>query len=134
MKKLFATLLTLSMLIASASAASTQPSNWAQAAVQTAQEAGLVPEELNMAYDTAITRAEFCSLAASLYRIWDANEQLKDITPSSVFFTDCTDEDVLLCASVGVVNGVGDGRFAPASPHSAPGSGFNAAPFSCTAN
>ena len=116
MKKLFATLLTLSMLIASASAASIQPSNWAQAAVQTAQEAGLVPEELNMAYDTAITRAEFCSLAASLYRIWDANEQLKDITPSSVSFTDCTDEDVLLCASVGVVNGVGDGRFAPASP------------------
>lgn len=116
MKKLFATLLTLSMLIASAGAASTQPSNWAQAAVQTAQEAGLVPEELNIAYDTAITRAEFCSLAASLYRVWDANEQLKEITPSSVSFTDCTDEDVLLCASVGVVNGVGDGRFAPASP------------------
>lgn len=116
MKKLFATLLTLSMLMASAGAASIQPSNWAQAAVQTAQEAGLVPEELNMAYDTAITRAEFCSLAASLYRIWDANEQLKEITPSSVSFTDCTDEDVLLCASVGVVNGVGDGRFAPASP------------------
>lgn len=104
------------MLIASASAASTQPSNWAQPAVQTAQEAGLVPEELNMAYDTAITRAEFCSLAASLYRIWDANEQLKDITPSSVAFTDCADEDVLLCASVGVVNGVGSGRFAPDSP------------------
>lgn len=115
MKKLFATLLTLSMLIASASAASTQPSNWAQAAVQTAQEAGLVPESLNTAYDTAITRAEFCSLAASLYRIWDANEQLKDITPSSVSFTDCTDKDVLLCASVGVVNGVGGGRFAPDS-------------------
>lgn len=115
MKKLFATLLTLSMLIASASAASTQPSNWAQAAVQTAQEARLVPESLNTAYDTAITRAEFCSLAASLYRIWDANEQLKDITPSSVSFTDCTDKDVLLCASVGVVNGVGGGRFAPDS-------------------
>lgn len=116
MKKLFATLLTLCMLIASASAASAQPSNWAQAAVQTAQEAGLVPEELNMAYDTAITRAEFCSLAASLYRIWDANGQLKDITPSSASFTDCTDENVLLCASVGVVNGVGGGRFAPDSP------------------
>lgn len=116
MKKLFATLLALSMLIASASAASTQPSKWAQAAVQTAQEAGLVPESLNTAYDTAITRAEFCSLAASLYRIWDSNEQLKDITPSSVAFTDCTDENVLLCASVGVVNGVGGGRFAPDSP------------------
>lgn len=116
MKKLFAMLLMLSMLIASAGATSTQPSNWAQAAVQTAQEAGLVPEALNMAYDTAITRAEFCSLAASLYRIWDANEQLKGITPSSVSFTDCTDEDVLLCASIGVVNGVGSGRFAPDSP------------------
>lgn len=116
MKKLFATLLTLCMLIASASAASTQPSKWAQEAVQTAQKAGLVPEPLNTAYDTAITRAEFCSLAASLYRIWDATAQLKDITPSSVSFTDCTDENVLLCASIGVVNGVGSGRFAPDSP------------------
>lgn len=116
MRKLFATLLSLGMLIASAGAASTQPSNWAQAAVQTAQEAGLVPDKLNTSYDTAITRAEFCSLAACLYRIWDTNEQLKDITPSSVSFTDCTDEDVLLCASIGVVNGVGGGQFAPDSP------------------
>lgn len=116
MKKLFAMLLTLSMLIASAGAASTQPSNWAQEAVQTAQEAGLVPETLNTAYDTVITRAEFCSLAASLYRIWDANGQLRSITSDPVSFTDCTDEDVLLCASIGVVNGVGAERFAPDSP------------------
>lgn len=116
MKKLFAMLLTVSLLMVSAGAASTRPSNWAQEAVQTAQEAGLVPETLNTSYDTAITRAEFCSLASSLYRIWEANGQLKDITHSSVSFTDCTDEDVLLCASIGVVNGVGDGRFAPDSP------------------
>lgn len=116
MKKLFAMLLTVSLLMVSVGAASTQPSNWAQEAVQTAQEAGLVPETLNTSYDTVITRAEFCSLAASLYRIWEANGQLKDITPSSVSFTDCTDEDVLLCASIGVVNGVGDGRFVPDSP------------------
>ena len=101
--------------MAFAGAASSQPSDWAQEAVQTAQETSLVPETLTTAYDAAITRAEFCSLAASLYRIWDANEQLKDITPSSVSFTDCTDKDVLLCASVGVVNGVGGGRFAPDS-------------------
>ncbi|MGO5097348.1 S-layer homology domain-containing protein [Agathobaculum sp. LCP25S3_E8] len=116
MKKLFAMLLTVSLLMVSVGAASTQPSNWAQEAVQTAQEAGLVPETLNTSYDTVITRAEFCSLAASLYRIWEANGQLKDITLSSVSFTDCTDEDVLLCASIGVVNGVGDGRFSPDSP------------------
>lgn len=116
MKKLFAMLLTVSLLMVSVGAASTQPSNWAQEAVQTAQEAGLVPETLNTSYDTVITRAEFCSLAASLYRIWEANGQLKDITLSSVSFTDCTDEDVLLCASIGVVNDVGDGRFSPDSP------------------
>ena len=130
MKKLFTMLLTVSLLMVSAGAASTQPSNWAQEPVWTAQEAGLVPETLNTFYDTAITRAEFCSLAASLYRIWEANGQLKDITPSSVSFTDCTDEDVLLCASIGVVNGVGDGRFAPDSP----GSSIHAASFGRTAH
>lgn len=113
MKKLLAILMATSLLMASAGAASTQPSNWAQEAVQTAQEAGLVPEILNTSYDAAITRSEFCSLAASLYRIWETSGQLKDITPDSASFTDCTDEDVLLCASIGVVNGVGDGRFAP---------------------
>lgn len=113
---MLALLTAVGLLIASAGAASTMPSNWAQKAVQTAQEAGLVPEALNTAYDTAITRSEFCSLAASLYRIWEANGQLKDITPDPVSFTDCTDEDVLLCASIGVVNGVGDGQFAPYSP------------------
>lgn len=113
MKKLLAILMATSLLMTSAGAASTQPSNWAQEAVQTAQEAGLVPEILNTSYDAAITRSEFCSLAASLYRIWETSGQLKDITPDSAFFTDCTDEDVLLCASIGVVNGVGDGRFAP---------------------
>ena len=64
--------------MAFAGAASSQPSDWAQEAVQTAQETSLVPETLTTAYDTAITRAEFCSLAASLYRIWEANGQLKD--------------------------------------------------------
>lgn len=116
MKKMLALLTAVGLLIASAGAASTMPSNWAQKAVQTAQEAGLVPEALNTAYDTAITRSEFCSLAVSLYRIWEANGQLKDITPDPVSFTDCTDEDVLLCASIGVVNGVGGGQFAPDSP------------------
>ena len=116
MKKQLAILVAAGLLIASAGAASTQPSNWAQEAVQTAQEAGLVPETLNTSYDAAITRAEFCSLAASLYCIWEADGQLKGITPGSASFTDCTNEDVLLGASIGVVNGVGDGRFAPNSP------------------
>ena len=116
MKKLLAILVVVSILMVSAGAASSQPSDWAQEAVQTAQDAGLVPETLTTAYDTAITRAEFCLLAASLYRIWEANGQLKDITPDSFSFADCTDEDVLLCASIGVVNGVGDGRFAHDSP------------------
>lgn len=116
MKKGLAVLMIVGILMTAAGAASTQPSSWAQEAVQTAQEAGLVPETLNTAYDAAITRAEFCSLAASLYRIWEANAQLKNITFDSISFTDCTDEDVLLCASIGVANGVGEGRFSPDAP------------------
>lgn len=112
MKKWIAAMLAVCLLAVPAGAAD-EPSGWAQEAVQTAREAGLVPEELDSAYDQPVTRAEFCALAAAVYHAWEEQGLLGEIEKNTVLFTDCTDGDVLLCASLGIVNGVGGGRFAP---------------------
>lgn len=112
MKRWIAAVLTACMLAVPAGAAD-QPSDWALEAVQTAREAGLVPEKLDSAYDRAATRAEFCALAAAVYRSWETEGLLGKVEKDTVLFTDCKEGDVLLCASVGIVNGVGGGRFEP---------------------
>ena len=87
-----------------------QPSSWAQADVSTAVTANLVPAELQAKYTQAITRAEFCALADSLYTAVKGTAAPVD---SSVAFTDTTDPAVLRMASAKVVNGVGGGKFNP---------------------
>lgn len=106
-------LLLATLMAVPSQAASDVPSAWAREGVAAAREAGLVPEALDGDYDAPITRAEFCALAAQLYRAWDRKGQTVDTVPQNVAFTDCDDQNVLLCASLGVVNGMGDGKFNP---------------------
>lgn len=115
MKKWITAMLAACLLVVPAGAAD-EPSDWAQEAVQTAREAELVPEELDGSYTAPITRAEFCALAAAVYHSWAEGNLLGEVEKNSVLFTDCTDGNVLLCASLGIVNGVGDGRFEPDNP------------------
>ena len=84
------------------------PSVWAVVSVNAAIAAGIVPPALQSKYTQAITRAEFCALAVALYQS-ATNSDL----PITTSFADTTDENVLKMASLGVVNGVGDNKFAP---------------------
>lgn len=95
-----------------------QMSAWAADEVEKAVMAELVPEELQRQYTKPCTRQEFCQLVAAVAqkRTGKTVQQLvvyRDGTDSS--FTDTDDADVLACASLGIVNGVGNGRFAPDS-------------------
>lgn len=72
-----------------------------------------MPSQVDSAFDTPITREDFCSLAAAVYRAWDRENVLQAASTGKVSFTDTDNADVLLCASAGVVNGVGNGKFAP---------------------
>lgn len=112
MKKMWISALLAAAMLTAAGAADT-PSAWAQKSVDAARAAGIVPSQVNSAFDTAITREDFCSLAAAVYRAWEKDGTLSASTGSSVSFTDTDNADVLLCASAGVVNGVGNGKFAP---------------------
>ena len=85
------------------------PSLWAQEQVSAAIKANLVPQSLQSKYTQATSRAEFCALAAALYEIAKGvviNERAK--------FSDTSDQNVEKMAALGVVNGVGEGKFAPA--------------------
>lgn len=112
MKKMWISALLAAAMMTTAGAADA-PSAWAQKSVDAARAAGLVPSQVNSAFDTAITREDFCSLAAAVYRAWEKKDALTAYTSSSVSFSDTDNADVLLCASAGVVNGVGNGKFAP---------------------
>ncbi len=112
MKKMWISALLAAAMMTAVGAADT-PSAWAQKSVDAARAAGIVPAQVNSAFDTAITREDFCSLAAAVYRAWEKKDALTAYTSSSVSFSDTDNADVLLCASAGVVNGVGNGKFAP---------------------
>ena len=97
MKRTIAAILSAAMLVTAAAAAEA-PSSWAKSAVDTARNAGIVPEQVDQAYTQSITRADFCALAAAVYRTWEKSGNVKSVDKATVSFSDTKDEDVLLCA------------------------------------
>lgn len=89
---------------------------WAQEDVETAIQLGLVPSHLQEAYDTPITRQEFCQVLAA----WIVKCQKENCFPEqsweTVSFSDTDDPAVTMCAGLGIVNGVGESRFSPDNP------------------
>ena len=84
------------------------PSSWAQSRVEQAVTAGIVPASLQGKYARAITREEFCALGVALYETVTGAP-----IPGRQKFQDTQNVNVEKLASLGVVSGVGDGKFAP---------------------
>lgn len=61
MKKMWISALLAAAMMTAAGAADA-PSAWAQKSVDAARAAGLVPSQVDSAFDTPITREDFCSL------------------------------------------------------------------------
>jgi len=94
------------------------PSEWARGEVSGAIGAGLVPEDLQSSYQAPITRAEFCRLIIRLMQetyAADCVEFIEENGGFDVSFTDTNDREILAAAQLGIVNGVGGGRFDPDS-------------------
>lgn len=89
------------------------PSFWAHAEVMDAILFDLVPADLQCKYTQAATRAEYCALATCLYEAVTGGPI--ELTEEDVLpFTDVTEDDnIAKMYKVGVVNGVGENRFAP---------------------
>ena len=119
-RKLLALALALLLLLAPSSAfAADRPSDWAQSEVTEAQQLGLVPAALQQRYQQNITRLEFCQLAI---RYLETKTQMpiaqfmanRRLAPSPAF-ADCDDLAVLQASALGITNGQGDNKFAPAA-------------------
>lgn len=87
------------------------PSGWAQSEVRGAIAAGLVPNDLQAAYGSSITREEFCRLMVRL--VEQATDKAVTV-PSASPFTDTNAPEVLAAHALGIVNGTSETTFTPA--------------------
>ncbi|MDR3277215.1 MAG: S-layer homology domain-containing protein [Oscillospiraceae bacterium] len=93
------------------------PSEWAKPDVEKAKALGLVPASLQSRYGANITRAEFAALAVALTETVTGEGIADYLTSRGVaaepLFTDTADQNVAAMAALGVINGVGGGKFNP---------------------
>ena len=94
------------------------PSSWAIEEITAARENGLIPENLDGAYQNNITRQEFCQLAvqlieSSIGRSIDDVLNYHDVLINESEFSDTNDKNVLVMNALHVVSGVGKGKFEP---------------------
>ncbi len=89
-----------------------KPSDWAKSYVNTANEKGIVPEQLNNYYNTPITREEFCDLAYKTLESIDKTTEKELKNP----FKDTENENVIYLSSVGIINGTSENVFSPSNP------------------
>ena len=129
MKRLFSILLVLCLTLTFPAFAADAPSPWAESEVAEALERDLVPDELQSAYTSKITRSEFARVALyycaaaqrlsigdfrSFYHSRTEEFSGKPYTSESPF-TDTDDFYIKDAYTLGIVNGRGDGTFDPDS-------------------
>jgi cell wall-associated NlpC family hydrolase len=86
------------------------PSNWAKAEIDKAIKYNLLPEKIQGNYRINITREEFSEVAVNLYEALSGKE---GILQGENPFTDTQNIKVRIANGLGIVNGIGDGKFAP---------------------
>ncbi len=88
-------------------------SDWAIPEINNAINDGLVTNKVTIDFQKPITREEFCELAIKLYEA--VSGKTAEAAPSSTF-TDTNNSQILKAYNLGIVNGIGEGRFAPNNP------------------
>jgi cell wall-associated NlpC family hydrolase len=86
------------------------PSNWAKAEIDKAIEINLIPEKIQLEYRSNITREEFSEVVVNLYEALSGKE---GISQGKNPFTDTQNKKVRIANTLGIVKGIGDGKFAP---------------------
>jgi transglutaminase-like putative cysteine protease len=95
-----------------------KPSSWAEEQVSEAIAAGLVPQNLRENYAEPVPRGDVAQMFINLIekssgQSIDAFLAAKGVKIDDSAFTDTADKAVLAASALGIINGVGDGRFAP---------------------
>lgn len=95
-----------------------QPSAWAAEQVQAAIDAGLVPDNLQQNYTAAVSRGDVAEMFIRLIeqstgKGIDAILREQGVQINENAFTDTSDPSVLAANALGIINGMGGGRFDP---------------------
>lgn len=85
---------------------------WAQKELDEAISAGIIPDAQQRDWREDCTRGDFCRLVSA---VLDATGKTLSETVN-IAFADTADSAILHAARLGIVNGVGGGRFAPERP------------------
>lgn len=94
------------------------PSSWATEQVNSAIASEIVPVSLQQNYTNPVSRGDVTQMFINLIeqssgKSIEAFLAAKDVSMDQNAFTDTTDDAVLAAHALGVVSGVGDGRFDP---------------------
>lgn len=92
--------------------AATNCSDWAKEIVMVAEDCGIVSDEIDWDYKTAMSRGELAPILLRAYENVTGREKPEADTR---YFSDASSEADALYL-LGVMNGVGEGRFAPDEP------------------
>ncbi len=87
-----------------------QPHEWAKQGIKVAILEGLVSVEQQRDWRDDCTRGDFCRIIAPLL------EKVNKVKKTEIKFTDTQDPAIQLVASLGIVKGIGNGKFAPERP------------------
>lgn len=101
-----------------AGTAADAPSAWAKAEVESAISTGMVPGNLQKNYTKPVVRANVAQLFINLIekskgKSIDEVMAEKGVTVDSTVFSDTTDEAVLAANALGIIGGIGNGKFNP---------------------
>lgn len=84
-------------------------SSWAKTELDKAAGYGLITDRIKNNMSGKITREEFAEIAVKLYEKYTG----KSAVPGSMSFIDTTNPEILKAANLGLVNGVGNNKYAP---------------------
>jgi hypothetical protein len=94
------------------------PSDWAIEEIDAATEAGLVPENLQKDFTKPVTRGDVAQMFINLIekcsgQLIDGFLSSRDLKINISAFTDTADKAVLAANALGIINGMGGGKFEP---------------------
>lgn len=112
MRKLLAFLIIFAMIL-NVSIVFAEPSSWALKEIERALDYGLVPDKLLSDYQEDISREEFCEMIVKLYESLSM-QAAKAVKENP--FKDTKNPEILKAYNLGIVYGVGAGKFAPENP------------------
>ncbi|MBQ7599434.1 MAG: right-handed parallel beta-helix repeat-containing protein [Clostridia bacterium] len=121
--RLISLVLCISMLfgmvtITNADEGTSGPSSWAEEEVEEGISKGLVPEDLRKNYTSPVTRGQVAEMFIRLLekasgKTVDEILSEKGVAVNENAFVDTTDRNVLYANALGIINGVGNNKFAP---------------------